>query len=123
MVSILPSIQSPVSPPFNSTMILSASIIKACDNIPFLKECLNNYLEIEPNTDLIRMLYQPGPTQNWRKSSAIIAKAVKGSSLAAVRHPGLGELVPFICYQDPQLHLRARFPSDRSGTSEWGLSE
>ena len=67
------------------------------------------------------MLYQLDPTQPWKKASESIAKAVKGSSLAIVGHPGFDELTPFVYYQDPQLHIRARCPSGTRG--EWVLSE
>ena len=44
-----------------TVMIPSVSTIKASDNIPFIKDRLNNYLNIDPNTDFIRMVNQRGP--------------------------------------------------------------
>ena len=102
----------------------SVSTIKAGDNIPFVKERLNNHFKIEQNTGLIRRLYQLGHMQPWHKGSPI-ARAVKGSSFAVVRFPEDGKLIACIYYQDPQLHLRARYRdnSDPSNRSEWALGE
>ena len=61
------------------------------------------------------MLYQLGHTQ--RKKGSTITRAVKGSRFAVVRLPYDGKLIACIYYQDPELHLRARY-RDHSDTSE-----
>ena len=125
VISISSSIQVPLSPPFNLKTISSAFTIKAGDNMPFVKlEWLNNYLKLEPNTDLIRMVCQRGSKKPWKEGPPI-AKGVKGSSFAVVRYPDDEKLISCICYQDPQLHLRARYRdhSDTSDHSEWALGE
>ena len=129
-ISTLSSIQVPLLLPLNPKAISYLSTIKVGANIPFVKEWLNNYLEIEPNTDLIRMLYRLDTQNNqvkkaWNKGFTI-AKAVKGSSFAVVWLPDDDESISTcIFFQDPQLHLRARY-CGLLGTSDrdkWNLGE
>ena len=72
------------------------------------------------------MLYQLGNRQPWKKGTTI-GIAVKCSSFAVVRLPDDDQLVSCIYYQDPQLHLRARYRNhldlDTSDHSERALGE
>jgi hypothetical protein len=91
-------------------MIPFAYIIKASDNIPFIKDPLNKYLNTDRNTNFIRMVYQRGAANPWKEAPPI-AKAVKGSSFAVVRSPDsyANKIVSRIYYQDPELSLRERY--------------
>jgi len=98
--------------------IPSVSTIKASDNIPFVKDPLNNYLNIDPNTGFIRTVNQRGSTKPW-KEALPIAKAVKGSSFAIIRDP-TNKVVSRIYYQDPELHLR-ELCYDHLGNTDQGV--
>ena len=100
-------------------MILSVSTIKASDNIPFVKDPLNNYLNIDPNTNFIRMVYQCGPANRWKEAS-LIARAVKGSSFAVVRSPesDANKILSRIYYQDPDLCLKEYYYSSLDTTDQ-----
>ena len=77
---------------------------------------LNTYLNIDPNTNFIRMVYQRGPANPWKKAPPIV-KAVKGSSFAVVKPHNLdaSKMVSRIYYQDPELYLKECYytPSDQ----------
>ena len=105
-------------------MILSVSTIKASDNIPFVKDPLNNYLNIDPNTNFIRMVYQCGPANAWKEAPPI-ARAIKGSSLAVIRSPDSGakKIMSHIYYQDPELCLRERYYNHLGTTDQWLAGE
>ena len=95
-----------VFPRYDSRMMMTpyVSTIKVSDNIHFGKDPLNNYLNIDPNTDFIRMVNQCESTQPWKEAQPI-AKALRGSSFAIIRDP-TNKQVSRIYYQDPELHLR-----------------
>jgi len=101
-------------------MIPSVSTIKASDHIPWVKDPLNNYLNIDPNTNFIRMVYQCNPTNRWKEAPPI-AKAVKGSSFAIVRSPDsdLNKIVSRIYYQDAELCLREHCYNHSRYTDQW----
>ena len=105
-------------------MIPSVSTIKASDYMPFIKDPLNNYLNIDPYTNFIRMVYQCGPTNRWKEAPPI-AKAVKGSSFAVIRSPDsdANKIVSRIYYQDLELCLREHFYNHLGTTAQWVPSE
>ena len=98
-------------------MILSVYTIKVGDNIPFIKDPLNKYLNVDLNTDFIQTVNQHGPTKPWNEALSI-AKAVKGSSFAVIRDP-TNKLVSHIYYQDPKLHLKECYYSHLGTTEQW----
>jgi hypothetical protein len=104
------------------TMIISSvSTIKASDNIPFVKDTLNNYLNIDQNTDFIRTVNQRGSMKSW-KEALPLAKAVKGSSFAIIRDPNNKQVSSScIYYQDPELHLRELCYDHLSGNTDHGV--
>jgi hypothetical protein len=105
-------------------MILSVSTIKASDNIAFVKDPLNNDLNIDPNTNFIRMVYQRGPANPWKEAQPI-ARAIKGSSFAVVRSPDsdANKIVSRIYYQDPELSLRERYSNHLGTIDQWVAGE
>jgi hypothetical protein len=105
-------------------MIPSVSTIKASDHTPFVTDPLNNYLNIDPNSNFIRMVYQCGPTNRW-KQAPHIARAVKGSSFAVVRSPDsdANKIVSRIYYQDRELCLSERCYNHLGTTDQWVASE
>ena len=106
---------------WRTMMIPSASTIKASDNIPFIKGPLNNYLNIDPNTDFIQMVYQRGPMKSWKKSLPITS-AVKGSSFSIIRDL-TNKQVSRIYYQDPEWHLRECCYDHLGTMGKWVLGE
>ena len=105
-------------------MIPPVSTIKASDNIAFVKDPLNNCLNIDPNTNFIRMVYQRGPANPWKEAPPIV-KAVKGSSFAVVRSPDSDakKIVSRIYYQDPELCLKECYYSPLDTTDQWVFGE
>jgi len=101
-------------------MIPPVSTIKASDNIAFVKDPLNNYLNTDPNTNFIRMISQHGPTNPWKEAPPIV-KAVKGSSFAVVRSPNLdaNKIVSRMYYQDPELCLKECYYSPLGSKDQW----
>jgi len=101
-------------------MIPPVYTIKASDNITFVKDPLNNYLNTDPNTNFIRMISQHGPANPWKEAPPIV-KAVKGSSFAVVRSPNLDakKIVSRIYYQDPELCLKECCYSPLGTTDQW----
>jgi hypothetical protein len=108
----------------DSRTIPSISTIKASDNLPFIEDSLNNYFNIDPSTNFIRMVNQRGPTNTW-KEALPITNAVKGSSFAVVRSPDsdANKIVSRIYYQDPELRLRERYCNHLGTTDQWVLGE
>jgi len=102
-------------------MIPSVSTIKASDNVPFVKDPLDNYLNIDPNTDFIRMVNKRGPTKPW-KEGLPITRAVKGSSFAIIRDP-TNKRVSRIYSQDPKLHLRECYYDHLGTMGHWVFGE
>ena len=68
---------------YDSRTPSSVSTIQASENIPFSKDPLNHYLNIDPDTGLIRMVYKRGLTNAWEEALPV-ATAVKGSSFAII---------------------------------------
>ena len=101
-------------------MIPSVSTIKASDNIP-VKGPLNNYYNIDPDTDFIRMVNQRGPTKPWKVALPIV-RAVKGSKFAIIRDP-TNKRVSRIYYQDPELHLRESYYDHVGTMGQWIFGE
>ena len=103
-----------------------AFIIKVNDSIPFVKDPLNNCLNIDPNTNFIQMVYQRGPANPWKEALPIV-KAVKGSSFAVVRSPDSDakKIVSLnrIYYQDSELCLKECYYSPLDTTDQWVFSE
>ena len=104
-------------------MIPSVSTTKASDNIPFIKDPLDNYLKIDPNTNFIRTVYQCSPTR-WKEASPI-ARAVKGSSFAVVMSPesDANKIVSCIYYQDLELCLRECYYNHLGIRRHWVFGE
>jgi len=105
-------------------MIPFVSTIKVSNNIPFVKGPLNNHLNIDPNTNFIRMVYQCGPANPWKEAPPI-TKAVKGSSFAVVRSSDFDakKIVARIYYQDPELYLKECYYSPLGTTDQWVFGE
>jgi len=108
---------------YDSTMVLYVSTIKASGNLLFVKDPLNHYLNVDPDADLIRMIYKHGPTKPWKEVAVPIATAVKGSSFAIIRKPDTNRLVSRIYYQDPELCLRERCYDHLGTAKQWALGE
>jgi hypothetical protein len=100
----------------------SVSTIKVSDSIPFSKDLLNHYLNVDPDTSLIRMVYKRGPTKPWEEALPI-STAVKGSSFAIIRDPDTNRLVSRIYYQDPELRLRECCYDHLGTAGQWALGE
>jgi len=99
----------------------SVSTIKASYSSPFVKDPLNNYINIDPNTNFIQMIYQRGSANPWKEAPQI-AKAVKGSSFAIIRDP-TNKRVSRIYYQDPELILRECYYDHLGTMGQWVLGE
>jgi hypothetical protein len=102
-------------------MIPSVSTIKAGDNIPFVQDPLNNYVNIDPNTDFIQMAYQRGAAKPWEEAQPI-ANAVKGSSFSIIRDP-TNKRISRVYYQDPELNLRECYYDHLGTMGPWNLGE
>ena len=104
--------------------IRSVSTIKAGGTISFIKDPLNNHLNIDPNTNFIRMVYQCGPANPWMEAPPI-TKAVNGSSFAVVRSSDLDakQIVARIYYQDHELCLKECYYSPLGTTDQWVFGE
>jgi len=88
----------------------------------FSKDPPNNYLNIDPDIGLIRMVNRSGPTNAWKEAPSI-AMAVKGSSFAIIRKPEANKLVSRIYYQDPELRLRECCYDHLGTADEWTIGE
>lgn len=106
LISTSYQLQIPLSLRFDAWTKVLVSIIKAGLCFPPKNSSLNNYSNVDLETDFIRMAYGSALGGPW-KPRPPITRALKGSTFAVVYFPDAdGLTVPHIYYQDPELRLR-----------------
>ena len=97
-------IRLPVLPPFDTRMAGYVSTIKVSAVNPS-DHSTEWLLWLDQNDGFIRTVRKPAPTGEWQHDLAKVARAVKGSNIAAIIDNN-GPARYRVYYQDPELHLK-----------------
>ena len=115
----------PVSLPLRTAVQLVSSI-KAGVMIRFIKNSSNDCLGIDPHSDFIRHLSKGGINWPWMKEgwdNIPVAKALKGSRIAALSFSNRETPSRHVFYQDHKSHIRDHYMDPSKERDGWKLGE